>query len=276
MWAEPQISICIPVYNGARFIEMTINSVLEQDFSDFEIVVLDNASTDETHELITSFQDSRITIYRNDRVLPAHSNWSEVVRLAKSPWTKLLCADDLLIPNCLSTTLNYVSQHPEIDVIAAQRNVIDDIGRQVFPVRSKFSGPTLLSYDNFVDLVARCGTNPLGESCCLVWRTDLTKKVGEFSSKWNYFIDLDYWLRLAEHSPVLVIPEHLASFRISSTSWTSSIGLSSTLEARTFFGSHDALATVSRVKRSLAFLKAVNLSLARKVLLKVFSLRLRR
>jgi len=81
-------------------------------------------------------------------------------------------------------------------------------------------------------------TNPLGESLCFIWRSRLTNSVGGFSGQWNYYINLDYWLRLTLRGDLIVISKQLGSFRITSSSWTSWIGLSAVSEARKFYVNH--------------------------------------
>ena len=104
---EPWISICIPVYNGARTIRATIQSVLDQDFKDFEICIVENASSDDTFQVVQSFEDERIRIVSNNKTVPAWENWSIATSMARGKWIKLVCADDLLDQNALNILNNY-------------------------------------------------------------------------------------------------------------------------------------------------------------------------
>lgn len=257
-------SICIPVYNGERFLRETIQSVLNQDFSDFELLIVDNASTDGTREIISSFHDQRIKVIRNEINVPAWENWSIAVTAAKGHWTKLLCADDVLHSDALSKSAQAIANYPDAKVIAGCRNVIDQHGHQVISSQSKKIKSTKLDQFAIVRQTLRRGTNPLGEPLCLIWKSDLTYRTGNFSSKWKYFIDLDYWIRLSEIAPIIRISEELGSFRISSESWTSSIGLKAIDEARDFFLHHDAFRTISYRRRLLGLLVACNKAVLRK------------
>ena len=101
MRALPSVSVCIPVYRGEQFLAETIRSVLDQTYRDFELVILDNASPDDSGRIARSFGDRRIRIETNATTLPQPENWREVVRLCRGPLIKLVCADDLLHPRCL-------------------------------------------------------------------------------------------------------------------------------------------------------------------------------
>ena len=94
--AGPEVSVCVPVYRGEAFLAETIHSVLSQTFEDFELVLLDNASTDETPHIARSFGDPRLRIVTNATTLSQPDNWRRAVELCRAPLVKLVCADDLL------------------------------------------------------------------------------------------------------------------------------------------------------------------------------------
>src|SRR3954447_18103172 len=98
---SPAVSMCVPVYRGEQFLAETIRSVLEQTFRDFELVILDNASPDDSGRIARSFRDARIRVETNSTVLPQPQNWRRAVELCRAPLIKLVCADDLLHPRCL-------------------------------------------------------------------------------------------------------------------------------------------------------------------------------
>ena len=104
--------MCIPVYRGEQFLGETMRSVLEQTYGDFELVVLDNASTDGTLAIARSFHDSRVRIVTNPTTLEQPDNWRKAVELSRAPLVKLLCADDLLHPRCLELQVRARSPIP--------------------------------------------------------------------------------------------------------------------------------------------------------------------
>src|SRR3974377_1497390 len=102
MGTQPLISICIPCYNGEGFIARTLESVLTQTFGDFEVLIADNKSTDSTISVIRTYPDPRIKVVQNESNLGLERNWNKVLSMASGRYVKLLCADDLLYPECLS------------------------------------------------------------------------------------------------------------------------------------------------------------------------------
>ena len=92
----PAISVCIPTYNGAKYIAQTIESILNQTFTDFEIIVSDDGSLDKTLKIVSSFNDPRIV--RIDRLskVGAEANWNNAVANASASLVKLVCQDDIL------------------------------------------------------------------------------------------------------------------------------------------------------------------------------------
>jgi glycosyltransferase involved in cell wall biosynthesis len=100
---QPTISVALPVYNGANFLREVVESVLAQDFGDFELVVSDNASTDDTPTILADYarRDGRVRVSRSDTLLPQADNVNRAVSLCDTEWVKLFCHDDLMAPNCL-------------------------------------------------------------------------------------------------------------------------------------------------------------------------------
>ena len=99
----PRVSIGIPVYNGGRFIKEAIDSILAQTFEDFELILSDNASTDETEEICKEYAtlDRRIRYYRNEENLGAAKNYNRVFELSNGEYFKWASHDDLCAPEYL-------------------------------------------------------------------------------------------------------------------------------------------------------------------------------
>ena len=98
----PEVSICIPAHNAARYLPQAIESALGQQFGDFELVVLDNACTDASAEVVRGFADPRLRLERNPETVPVTENFQRAVAHARAPLVKVLNADDLLAPTVLA------------------------------------------------------------------------------------------------------------------------------------------------------------------------------
>jgi glycosyltransferase involved in cell wall biosynthesis len=236
---SPFFSICIPAYNASRFLPTTIESILSQSFRDFEIVIVNNASTDNTALLISTYLDDRIRVVTNPVTVPAHENWTRTIGLAEGEWIKIVCADDILKPNALQVIYDDLMRHPDVSVHAGIRDVIDEFGILVKSAKARYSNGALLGLADLVDGILNIGSNPLGEPLCLTWRSNLSDQVGPFSENWKYFIDLDYWLRLSKRSPIYYSSEVVGSFRVSPGSWTSAIGFRTFNESQRFLFTRD-------------------------------------
>lgn len=101
MTKVPEISVIIPMYQAAKFIERAVNSVLSQSFRDFELIVIDNCSQDDSYALVEKIRDERIRLFKNEENIGLNGSLNKGLSLAKGTYIKFLCADDMLRPNCL-------------------------------------------------------------------------------------------------------------------------------------------------------------------------------
>ncbi len=125
MNSGPLVSVCTPVYNGGKFLDQCIQGVLKQTFTDFEYIIVDNASTDETAEIVERYrqQDSRIKVYRNDNTIPVIQNFNKCVEhiAPGSTWLKYALADDIMFPYCIQEMLRVGEKDPRIGIVSAYR-----------------------------------------------------------------------------------------------------------------------------------------------------------
>jgi glycosyltransferase involved in cell wall biosynthesis len=212
----PSVSVCLPVYNGERFLAETIRSVLDQTYRDFELVVLDNGSTDESGAVARSFGDPRIRIERNRETLPQADNWNRIVELTRRPLVKVVCADDLLHPRCLELQVAPMDADPGLAVVAARRHMIDEQSRVIVPRRGLKGLVGVHTGVEVARRVVRSGSNPIGESNNVLFRRDDFFTVGGWKADRSNVMDIDLWLRLLQLGDFLGLPETLAAFRIAS------------------------------------------------------------
>ena len=214
MRALPSVSVCIPVYRGGQFLAETIRSVLDQTYRDFELVILDNASPDDSGRIARSFGDHRIRIETNASTLPQPENWREAVRLSRAPLIKLVCADDLLHPRCLEYQVGPMEADPGLAVVAARRHMIDERSRVLVPRRGLTALTGVRSSVEVARHVVRNGANPIGEPGGVLFRRAHYFAVGGWRPDHRFVMDLDLWIRLLQQGEFLGLPETLAAFRI--------------------------------------------------------------
>jgi glycosyltransferase involved in cell wall biosynthesis len=214
MRALPSVSVCIPVYRGEQFLAETVRSVLDQTYRDFELVVLDNASPDDSGRIARSFGDRRIRVETNATTLPQPENFREAVRLCRAPLIKLVCADDLLHPRCLEYQVGPMEADPGLAVVAARRHMIDERSRVLVPRRGLTGLTGVRSSVEVARNVVRTGANPIGEPGGVLFRREHYFAVGGWRPERPFVMDLDLWIRLLQCGEFLGLPETLAAFRI--------------------------------------------------------------
>jgi glycosyltransferase involved in cell wall biosynthesis len=217
---NPKVSVCIPVYNGKDYISEAIQSVLAQTYRDFELVIVDNASTDGTLELIQRVQDPRLRIERNSSNIGFEGNWNRCLELARGEFVKILPADDLIAPDCLEMQVKVLETHPELALVCSARTIIDLNGRNLAS-RGMGKKPLFLSSTDVMKRILSAGTNPVGEPGAVLFRSMNIPHAGPFTTKNFYVVDVDYYVRHLAFGGLGYLPSPLAFFRVSAQSSSS-------------------------------------------------------
>ena len=269
----PAVSVCIPTFNAARHIRDTVRSVLDQTLTDFELVICDDASTDDTIQILREFPDSRIRILPSPTNTGLAPNWNRAVRECRAPYVKLLCQDDLIYPTCLEKQLAILSNpaHTEIALVSSRRDIIDDTGR----VRARGSAlwPTgRVDGPRAIKQIVRSGTNPLGEPAAVMFRAEAFHRAGGFRDDHPYMIDVDFWCRLLRDSNMYYCPEILAAFRVSRSALSTALANSQSRQARTFFSTlaADPLSCVTQTDARIGSIKATLFAPLRRLAYRLF------
>jgi len=130
---KPRVSIGLPVFNGEKYLEEALDSILGQIYTDFELIISDNASTDRTQQIcrVYAAMDSRIRYYRNERNLGAAKNFNRVFVLSSGEYFKWAAYDDVLAPEFLSRCIGVLDQNPSIVLCHSKAGRIDEHGEFV-------------------------------------------------------------------------------------------------------------------------------------------------
>ncbi len=212
----PKVSICIPTYNYARFLPEAINSVLKQNFTDYEILIIDDCSDDNTKEVVSNYakRDSRVRFKFNLVNVGMINNWNLCLFEARGEYIKPVFGDDLLSsPNALEKMVSLLDSDPNISLVGSARNLIDAESK-IIKILSHFKNDTILQGET---LILRCLSeqkNLIGGPSVIMFR----KKDAErgFMPHYTHIVDLEMWFHLLEKGNFAYITEPLCSFRIHS------------------------------------------------------------
>lgn len=215
----PTVSIIIPAYNVEATILETIQSIQAQTFSDFELIVINDGSTDSTLARVGTVEDSRIKVFSYENGgLPVARNRG--IRQATGEFITFIDADDLWTPDKLEKQLVALEQNPEAGVAYSWTAFIDERGKFLYAWKPLYDEgdvyPKLL-VQNFIS----SGSN-------ILVRRQFIEAAGEFDPNLKSVEDWDYYLRLAARCPFVVVPEYQILYRQSSRSMTAKVDVMET------------------------------------------------
>lgn len=221
---KPLVTICIPTYNGSKYLRECLDSVLSQTFSDFEVIVVDDQSQDETPSIIQEYaqRDKRIKFFSNMHNLGLVRNWNRCVELAGGEWIKFVFQDDMIASNCLERLLS--AYDDKCPLIVCRRtfkfdSTIDEGTRQWYlnvpTVESLFQGKTYISSAAFCyAAIEGLGLNFIGEPVAVMLRKSTLDTFGLFDVNLIGLCDFEYWARVACCEGFIYVPDILATFRV--------------------------------------------------------------
>lgn len=202
MPGEPLVSICIPTYNRASMVGKAIESALAQTYTNIEVLVVDNASTDGIETLIGTYSDIRIKFFKNKENLGLFGNFNRCIELAQGKYVHILHSDDFIGPEFTGTCVGFLEQHADVAMTFGSIHPSDD---DVEPKNHPRSPPVI--YD-----VPKGFRKILEDrsfiSCPTVTvRRDVYSSIGYYSLEYPYSGDLYQWLRIAQRFRIASVPD---------------------------------------------------------------------
>lgn len=234
---SPRVSVCVPVYNGGAFVDETIQSILDQTFENFELVAVDNVSTDDTLARLQAHADAdpRVRVVAATEHVGAVQNFQRATAECHGEYFKLVCADDTLAPTCLEQQVAALDAHPGAALVSSLRSIVDETGKPFLHrhglrgLRGLVPGREALAH------CIRSGTNQIGEPAAVLVRTAMLRDAGTWSDEWPYMTDLELWFRLLHRGDLVALHEPLATFRVHTTGWSAAMGGTQAQQARRLF-----------------------------------------
>ncbi|MBW4513096.1 MAG: glycosyltransferase [Scytonematopsis contorta HA4267-MV1] len=210
----PKISVIIPAYNSENTIAKTITSVLKQTFDDWELIVINDGSSDSTLEIISSFQDERIKVFSYPNA-GGNISRNRGLDLAIGEFVSFLDADDLWTPDKLELQLQLLQENPQVAVAYSWTNYIDENDKFILSGRhSTFNGDVYekLIIANFLEN----GSNPLIRKTAIL-------ELGGFDKDLPASQDWDMYLRLAAKHHFMAVPKAQILYRVSGNSLSTNL-----------------------------------------------------
>lgn len=222
----PLVCICVPTYNAAATVRETLESILAQTYLNLVVHVSDNASNDETLQVIELIEDSRIHIHRNEVNVGGEGNFTRCIQLAEGKYTAIFHADDVYEPDMVAKQVAFLEANPQAGAVFTEATTIDDksnvIGEINLP-KSIASSDGLYDFTTMLKAVLRHSNFFICPSVMV--RTEVYQQEirdwrgGLFKSS----ADLDLWLSILQHHPVGYLQERLMRYRISDNQFSARV-----------------------------------------------------
>ena len=216
MSGKPLISVVMPAHNSKKYLASAIESVLNQTFKNFELIIVNDASTDGTLRIIKQFakKDSRIKIINNKKRLDIAGSLNKGVEKAKASLIARMDADDISLQERLELQYGLIGSSKRIAAVGADIIIMDSLGKDIdtrtYPESSKSLKACMFKYSPFAHPV-------------VMFRKEVFEKVGEYDPKYSPTEDLDLWFRMGRKYEFASVPKLLLRYRLSEKSSSHSI-----------------------------------------------------
>ncbi|WP_411768218.1 glycosyltransferase family 2 protein [Winogradskyella sp. A3E31] len=227
---KPLVSICIPTFNGETYIAEAMESVLQQDYSNLEIIVSDDSSQDDTLSVVERYKTkTQIPIQLHHHTPKGiGANWNHCIEKANGEYIKFLFQDDRLEPQCVSKMMAMMGSADTIGMVYAKRHIISDSNDDFYKEFKRVYGQL---HTNWGELSIKTGSMPgqaylkdsqflnapknkIGEPSSVLIKKKCFKKVGLFNTDLKQALDCEFWYRLMPFYDIGFVDEYLGTFRL--------------------------------------------------------------
>ena len=199
-----KLSILLPVYNGENFLNQCIESMLNQTYDNFELLIIDDGSIDNSKNIINNYNDSRITFIENKKNIGLTDTLNKGLRQAKGDYIARIDQDDIALENRLLEQMDYLSKHPDIKLIGTWCEIIDENNNKIKSIRRPINRKKIL--EAFVSY------NPFLHSS-VIFEKSTALNLGGYSTSFVHAQDFDLWYKIASKNNVYNVPHELVKIR---------------------------------------------------------------
>ena len=196
----PKVSIVLPSFNGSTYIKKSIESIINQGYTDWELIIVDDCSTDETLQIAYTYaeKDARIKVHHNETNQKLPESLNIGFRQAAGKYFTWTSDDNLYMPTTIGRLVEFMDTHPDCGLCYADYMAINAQGEEA--KEYKMPEPEQIVTSNVV-------------GACFMYRASVAHEIGEYDTSLFLAEDYDYWMRFARTSKLMHIPETLYLYR---------------------------------------------------------------
>jgi len=207
----PLVSVIMPFYNSEAFIKKSVLSILNQTYRNFELIIINDCSTDNSLQIVKSFRDPRIRVINNLKHIGVAATLNRGLHLAQSRLIARMDADDIALRNRFATQIEFLRKHPDVVLVGTWATLINEQGRKIkikkLPENSQEIKSHILRYNPFIHST-------------IMLRKPVLKSTGAYDERYNGAEDYDLFLRIVGKYKTANIKQPLLLYRISRSSVT--------------------------------------------------------
>ena len=227
--SPPLVSVCLPTFNGEKYLQEALDSLSSQTYPNLELIVSDDASQDKSLELIKNFQQSwkfPVSIHHHTPSTIG-ANWNNCLRHASGKYIKFLFQDDVLYPECIEKLVNAAEQDEQIGIVFCQRDFILEENSPetqewvnrfkdlqdadgLFKNSDRIKGSAILGSENLLETPM----NKIGEPTTVLFPKKVLNEAGYFNEDLVQILDYEFYYRILKKYDVVMVDEALAGFRV--------------------------------------------------------------
>lgn len=213
-FVKKKVSVCIPVYNGEKYLRQCINSILSQTYRDFELVIVNDNSSDGTKRVINTFHDKRIKYYENKKNLGLVKNWNRCIDLSSGEYICIFHQDDVMEQDNLLKKVNILSSNKNVGMVYSDTTIINSNSIQTGGHWFNLLLPNtdfFRSGRSFFDLLF----SNLNIICCpsVMTKREVYEGIGGFDTRLPLSVDMEMWLRISLFYDIAYLSEPLIKYR---------------------------------------------------------------
>ncbi len=201
----PLVSVVLPVYNAEKYIQVAIESILGQSYTNLEMIIIDDGSTDNSLSIIKSFTDKRIRLVQNDQNLKLIRTLNKGLELSRGVYIARMDADDIAMPERLEKQVKYLEVHSSVGICGSYVEIFGD------QIENKVWKYPLVDKDIRAEMLFK---SPFAHPSVMLRKQIISDYNIRYNERYLHAEDYDFWVLIAEKSQLANIPEVLLKYRI--------------------------------------------------------------